>query len=663
MKSTLRYLVGAVLVLTLDAGARPGSTPPKLRALIIGISNYRETNSWPALPGCQKDVETVQQFLTGPQVALDAAHLRVLAEKEATRAGIEGAFQQLVSQAQPGETVYIHYSGHGGLVESETLNEPDGLDECLVPIDAPDFKTAAYATKVVRDKFVVSILDQLVNKVRANGAEGSVLLVFDSCHSGGLSRGNGQIRVRQGTGLMKYFSTKLKRAFRGGQQAAAPSFGPTQANASPQAWVVLSACEYYQTAQDTDQGGSFTLALLGALQDPRLPGNASYADLMQLITTSELVRNQSPQSAGERNLRIFGGSLKNHQPWIGVLNQSGGLISLDKGSLLGVTPGTQIGIYPVGSSAPEGPPLATALVQEPANPFQSKARLEGKAPAASLQGCVAWVTRPGAGFRPITLSLQAGQPQIQALKETLASDFQGQIEVVPRGGDLTVRATDSNTLSLERTGNNETPLFQTALSTPNLTAAFKTALTQELRSRHFLQIPDSATQNIQVTLTRGQQVGDNVVPDTKPSADLIFKPGEAAELSIKNSSSQGRYISVFYVGSNGQLQVFYPDNDDMANWKAITNQSPPIKLPLVFSGPGGLDCIRVLATREKIDLPYLVGGGSRGGRRTASLQAPPSDLEAFLDSSLWGRGREMQRLRPRLSDFEISPPLMIQIRP
>jgi hypothetical protein len=58
-------------------------------------------------------------------------------DQQATRDGILDALRKLVSESQPGDVVVIHYSGHGDRLTDDNADELDGLDELLVPVDAP----------------------------------------------------------------------------------------------------------------------------------------------------------------------------------------------------------------------------------------------------------------------------------------------------------------------------------------------------------------------------------------------------------------------------------------------------------------------------------------------------------------------------------------------
>jgi hypothetical protein len=52
-----------------------------------------------------------------------------------TRRNIIDAYRNLVLSSKPGDTVFTHYSGHGGRVRDTSGDEDDGYDETLIPVD------------------------------------------------------------------------------------------------------------------------------------------------------------------------------------------------------------------------------------------------------------------------------------------------------------------------------------------------------------------------------------------------------------------------------------------------------------------------------------------------------------------------------------------------
>ena len=41
----------------------------------------------------------------------------------------------MVDEAQPGDAIFCHYSGHGAKIKDDDGDEEDGYDETLVPLD------------------------------------------------------------------------------------------------------------------------------------------------------------------------------------------------------------------------------------------------------------------------------------------------------------------------------------------------------------------------------------------------------------------------------------------------------------------------------------------------------------------------------------------------
>lgn len=140
------------------------------KALLIGI-NYTGTDS--QLNGCINDVLSVQTFLVA-YAQYSPSEITLLTDTTAvkpTRAAMERAMQALVANAQSGDTLVLHYSGHGSQTRDSSKDETDGVDEVLVPLD--------YATAgMITDDWV---FENVMKKVPT----GATLQVFmDCCHSG-----------------------------------------------------------------------------------------------------------------------------------------------------------------------------------------------------------------------------------------------------------------------------------------------------------------------------------------------------------------------------------------------------------------------------------------------------------------------------------------------
>lgn len=147
-----------------------GGSSSKRRAVLVGI-NYVGTKA--ELRGCHNDVETMKRYLQSQ--GYEESDMRILMDdgnsEMPTHKNIHAAMRWLVEDANPGDSLFFHYSGHGTSMRDDDGDEADGKDEALVPVD---YESAGLA----RDD---EILETLVLPVKKG-----VLLtcVFDCCHSG-----------------------------------------------------------------------------------------------------------------------------------------------------------------------------------------------------------------------------------------------------------------------------------------------------------------------------------------------------------------------------------------------------------------------------------------------------------------------------------------------
>jgi hypothetical protein len=85
--------------------ARPGS-----HALILGIGAFASAGI-PPLPGVGHDMRSAQELALA--MGVPAAQITVVRDGELSLEGMVRAVQQLVQRVQPGDRVFLYYSGHG----------------------------------------------------------------------------------------------------------------------------------------------------------------------------------------------------------------------------------------------------------------------------------------------------------------------------------------------------------------------------------------------------------------------------------------------------------------------------------------------------------------------------------------------------------------------
>ncbi len=157
------------------------------RALLVGVSDYgnamEDPNKWTNISGAN-DIALLTPLFTGQGYSVTS-----LVDGQATHAGITAALEQLASDSQKGDIVYIHFSMHGQPFEDLNDDEEDGWDEALIPVDAE----MLYAEGVYEGKnhLLDDELEGYFNQIRNKlGSEGQLVVILDACHSGTASRGD-----------------------------------------------------------------------------------------------------------------------------------------------------------------------------------------------------------------------------------------------------------------------------------------------------------------------------------------------------------------------------------------------------------------------------------------------------------------------------------------
>lgn len=152
-------------------------------ALLVGINQY--SSDFSDLRGCLTDVE-MQSELLRHRYGFQASDILMLTDatpQKPTRENILAAFEaHLIEQAQPGDVVVFHFSGHGALLADSQPLPGQPLTGSLIP---NDFTLAQPNNIMGRTLFLLS------SRLRTE----RFTMTIDSCHSGGGLRGNQVVRA------------------------------------------------------------------------------------------------------------------------------------------------------------------------------------------------------------------------------------------------------------------------------------------------------------------------------------------------------------------------------------------------------------------------------------------------------------------------------------
>lgn len=254
-------------------------------AVCFGINDYPGTDS--DLSGCVNDAKDWAAVLKDRGFSVTE-----VLDGDATRGAMIDRMTAIVTDAGPGDTAVITFSGHGTWQPDENGDEPDTRDEALCP---HDLNTAG----ALLDDELFEIFSQAVH-----GA--SVVFLSDSCHSGSVARlapamGDERGRVRF---MPPAVFLSEEGAARARQVERAPSTGLSRATA-----LLISGCmdtEYsYDATFAGRPNGAFTRAAIDAL--PNLPSGATYVDWHTSIRSvlPNLNHPQTPQLTASPSQRSW----------------------------------------------------------------------------------------------------------------------------------------------------------------------------------------------------------------------------------------------------------------------------------------------------------------------------------------------------------------------
>lgn len=451
--------------------------PPRIHALLIGIDGYPGPAPSP-LAGCVHDIDDLQAVLLDLLAVSPAQITRLSAplsddgrvpSSPATRDNILAALRHLAGDAvAPEDRVFIYYSGHGDSVE---VRGPRGvtLREALVPVDV-----SVGADNIVHNLIPDLELLRLLRRISARTEQ--VTVILDACHAGGLTRG-----PKAGAPGDTTRFAGLRGTLADPELADTADTGLVRGLASLDACVVAAACLAHEKSteglhDDGRRGGYFTRALVRRLRDvpPAELPELRWGQIWRQLSADVAGRlDQHPQLLGSFARKVFGGPRETGDPGFAV-RRDNHRYRLSVGSLGGLTPGAEVGVYagtPVLLPPADSPDARLGVLRvTDAKPGWAWAELAGDTTHDHLQsGVRGRLLKPG---RPL-LAVAFDPPDLASpdLQATLsASPF---LQLAPGGVIIKQRSDGDWALTDELHGPGESPddpcLVQIPAGTPATT--------------------------------------------------------------------------------------------------------------------------------------------------------------------------------------------------
>ncbi|WP_017302027.1 caspase family protein [Nodosilinea nodulosa] len=389
---------------------------PVIYALLIGIDSYKPNRLYKNLKGAVRDINLVETFLT-ETLKVPVEQIRKLIspnqedtalqlvssdqDQEPTYENIVNAFKVLTEVVQPGEQVYIHYSGHGGRATTVYPFKQEPNDEGIVPMDIGDSAEGRY----LRDVEMTTLLKRMTDKGII------VTMVLDSCHSGGSTRGDAEIRSAGQTDVAQRTSESLVADPKELEQnwLDVTRNSAVGAGGLPQArdYVLLAACrpnEYayeYAVNGGSERHGALTYWMIDTLTSVATSGQPLTYKLLHDRINAQVqskFAQQIPMIVGESDRLVFGSDRWSTPFTVAVIKVTSETeITINAGQAQGLSKGTRFSIYPLSTTD-----------------FTDRAKQVAIAELTQVDASesTARILTPEAGGIPVNGTLEPGAPAI-----------------------------------------------------------------------------------------------------------------------------------------------------------------------------------------------------------------------------------------------------------
>ncbi len=622
-------------------------------ALLIGINEYNDEKI-SDLSGTENDVKLMHDLLVDNYKFDPKTEILELVSSEnsktqkPTKANIEAAFRaHLIKNAKAfkeknptgnGATILFYYSGHGAYVpdqptEKEGKDEVDGYDETIVPMDT------------VRDSETTDIRDDDLNAwfKELKKYTSNITFIFDSCHSGTVTRGSGNKSIKNRVFAKKTSNTRgdapLNETMDDDKSYVTISGSmPNEQSQEGEIAILPKPAKPGETIVNENNpkeqwNGYLTYYLVKELRENR---GISYRELMRAVSTAVNKKNkdQTPQVEGDIDRQFLGTSESRQKLSIPILKVekvgNDTILTIEAGKIVGALPGGLIGIYKDSAVQYTGETdrIAVGKIIDSLN-FTSKVKVSGLdiSPKSKIVLATPFFTDQKRKVAIDTNGTDAGFAMSKRLKEILVtnnffepietpitfegnqnwniavvrgkfSQFKEGVRKSAKDGATMPKDTDDVFYLANSKGN---PIYNFWVKTdePNAEDKIREALEKYTRVENMLTL-DNAVSNMsgqmEAKLIRlksvklPKQEGDSCEVEEYTAAEMKkmddekvpFNPGDWYYFEIVNNTDKPLFPYLYNISTDGSIKLIYQPpspSDILPNGKTL-----PLFLPKTCSG-------------------------------------------------------------------------------
>jgi len=647
---------------------------PTRWALLIGIDQYpRLPESW-QLSGCANDVETMAQLLID-RFGFPGEQVIKLVDVAAKRADILAAIDSLVARVGRGDCVVVHYSGHGSQAPSLDPDEVDGQDETILPHDAVRDSDPPVDLDI-HDKQIHAWLERLTAVTE------NVTLIFDSCHSGGVTREAGGARARWVPADRRLMARRASVPRMRSASQRSREVGPSGWVPLGQRYVLIAGCQSSECSCELTapaagvQHGALTYflgqELLGAGTD------TTYRDVFE-AAAARVTGNwslQHPQLEGEGDRRLFGLDRIEPMRFVLVRERVGQQVRLGAGQAMGVAKGSTWAVYPPGTKQVDGKaPLGTLEITDTRGVTSSaEVRSETRSGAVAAGARAVELTHE---YGDLTLAVRMAEPgrrdpaarelaSLIAASQVLRPASDGEAAgatvhlLAPRGqaraDDPVPQVVDLDSPTWAVVGAGRELILPLCPAGGDAVRRLYDNLVRRARYRVAWAIENPLSplrDSVDLVLLRQGADGEWTTAQADQGGLPGFVEGENLAFELSNRSAVQLFLYVLDFGLSGRIGPVYPfpgiDEALPPGRSVRIGTRPgeeielfiPSELPFLRNSPraaaAGQETLKLIATTRKTDFFQIYQDGYRG---EPIRRGPLSSLVHLLDMTAGGATRD-----------------------
>jgi len=616
-------------------------------ALIVAIGAYAPETDWTSI-NATNDIPLVKGALM--RIGVQEKNITVLQDAEATRQAIETQLGLLADRVSEGDHVIVHFSSHGQQISDDSQDEVDGLDEAIVPYDAPSSPRArgakdGYDGRLhLRDDELGEAFQLIRKKI---GAQGHLLVLMDACHSGTGARGFAKVRGGVAPLLLSKKSVKVSEQVESGFGLAqdVESIG-SGTNLGKFILISGSAAGELNYELEDENGtavGSLSYCFAKTIQS--VSPNTTYRTLFAntLVEMSRRVPEQTPQIEGDIDFTLFNNNYLKQEPYTPVLEViSPQELRLGAGTLGNVHTGAKFQLESPGVLAPGSNPLATGVVVSSTS-FNCVIRLDRPLQLTPKQ-MWAFKIKDGVSQEQITVDI-TGISDRNLKKSVEQSLSNSSIATVVTGkSELVIRGGKQLDIINAAYG---TKLGTVPAEDPVQTSAYIDKLIKNYRQGRVLRSLTLHDPKFQVRINRLIPVkfGSRLIQDTvqlsefkTTASSLAIPEGTFVFVEVINEGTQGAFFNIVDIEPGGKINSLIPTiqanavRPEIESLKIAKGKKWIIPVPIRIVPPFGKETFKVVSAGEPFDLASTITVPEYR-RRAASL----TSIEGIFGGVVEGR--------------------------